>query len=248
MSFAAVSQSLEPGAPITLIEVDCTAFDGDVLYFHNYEIPYTADELLAAGDVDSLPAKPIYWQGIRYDAWPAQVTGLEKSSEGTSPRPKLAVANLDYSITRLCETFHDLLLAKVTVHNTFAEFLDAKNFPAGNPNADPEKEQIDTWYIDTKTLENDTSVEFALASPADVQGQKLPNRQMTSRCTWCMRGDYRKADCGYTGTNYFDKDGNPVDNPALDECGGTVASCKLRFGKDAELPFGGFPAIALIRL
>ncbi|OWF79246.1 phage minor tail protein L [Yersinia kristensenii] len=249
MSFTSNVQKLEPGSRVILIEVDCTSFGGEVLYFHKDEIAYTEAELLAlSDDIDVLPAKPIYWQGIRYDAWPAEVSGLEKTSEGTSPRPKLAVANLDGSISALCRAFNDLLLAKVTVHHTFAEFLDANNFPAGNPSADPTQETIDVWYINRKTAANDTTVEFELASPADVQNQKLPSRQMTSRCTWCMRGNYRQADCGYTGNRYFDKHGNPVNNPALDECGGTVAACKLRWGEDEPLPFGGFAAISILRI
>ncbi|TCS68254.1 hypothetical protein EDC61_1305, partial [Sulfuritortus calidifontis] len=30
-------------------------------------------------------------------------------------------------------------------------------------------------------------------------------------------------------------------------CGKRLASCKLRFGPYAELPFGGFPAVGLLR-
>jgi lambda family phage minor tail protein L len=71
---------------------------------------------------------------------------------------------------------------------------------------------------------------------------------MTSRCAWCLQGQYRGADCGYTGTKYFGKFGNPVDNPADDVCSGTVAGCKLRWGEDEQLPFGGFPAIAITRI
>lgn len=249
MGIEADYQKLEPGSPVTLIEVDCTAFDGEILYFHSHEIPYTAEEIDAAGgDPEKLKGKPIYWQGNRYDLWPADVSGLEKSSEGTSPRPKLSVGNLDNSISSLCSIYHDLLQAKVIVHRTLMHYLDAKNFPEGNPSADPEQEQIDVWYIDTKTTDNDTNVIWTLASPADVQNQKLPKRQMTSRCTWCMNGEYRTANCGYTGTNYFDKYGNRVDNPALDECGGTVKACQLRHGEDSELPFGGFPAISILRI
>lgn len=248
MSLKADFQRLEPGSTVTLIEVDCTAFDGEVLRFHSIELPYTPEEITAAdGDANKLPGKPIYWQGKKYELWPADVSGLEKSSEGSSPRPKLAVANLDQSISMLCMEYNDLLQAKVVVHHTLAHFLDAENFPEGNPNADPTAESIDVWYIDTKTSDNDISVEWTLASPADVQGQRLPTRQMTNRCTWCMRGEYRTANCGYTGDMYFDKYGNPVDNPALDECGGTVKACQLRWGEDAELPFGGFPAIGLLR-
>lgn len=249
MSLTSNIQKLEPGSRVTLIEVDCTSFDGDVLYFHSHEVPYTAAELLALDDdIDVLPAKPIYWQGVKYDAWPAEVSGLEKTSEGTSPRPKLSVANLDGTVSALCRAFNNLLLAKVTVHKTFAAFLDAGNFPDGNASADPEQEVVDVWYVHRKTVDNDTTVEWELASPADVQNQKLPTRQMTSRCTWCMRGGYRLADCGYTGNLYFDKNGSPVDNPAQDECGGTVSACKLRWGEDEELPFGGFAAISILRM
>ncbi|MOA38762.1 Phage minor tail protein L [compost metagenome] len=62
-----------------------------------------------------------------------------------------------------------------------------------------------------------------------------------------LQGQYRGPDCGYTGTAYFDADGNPVTDPNLDECSGTVnTGCKKRFGQGGELPFGGFPASSLL--
>ena len=95
--------------------------------------------------------------------------------------------------------------ARVTVHRTYAHYLDAENFPDGNPGADPTADSIEVWYIDSKSAENDTTVQFKLSSPVDVTGQRLPARQMLSRCAWCLQGQYRGSDCGYTGTNYFDK-------------------------------------------
>ncbi|EDE6094646.1 phage minor tail protein L, partial [Salmonella enterica subsp. enterica serovar Enteritidis] len=50
MGIAADDQKLEPGSKIELYEVDGTAFGAEVLYFHNHAIPYTAEEILAAGD------------------------------------------------------------------------------------------------------------------------------------------------------------------------------------------------------
>lgn len=249
MGIAADDQKLEPGSKIELYEVDGTAFGAEVLYFHNHAIPYTAEEILAAGDDASLlPGKPIFWQGIRYDAWPCRIEDMESNGDGSPATPKLSVANLDGSISSLCGMFQDMKQAKVTVHRTYAHYLDAENFPDGNPSADPTADSVEVWYIDSKAAENDTTVQFKLSSPVDVTGQKLPARQMLSRCAWCLQGQYRGADCGYTGTNYFDKFGNPVDNPAQDECPGTVAGCKLRWGEKEQLPFGGFPAIALIRM
>jgi len=44
-----------------------------------------------------------------------------------------------------------------------------------------------------------------------------------------------------------DSDDVATDDPARDQCGGRVRSCKLRFGQDKPLPYGGFPAAGLLR-
>ena len=91
-------------------------------------------------------------------------------------------------------------------------------------------------------------MEFTLSSPMDLQGLMIPTRQLHSLCTWCIRNKYRTGDgCDYAGTNYFDKNNNPVSDPSLDECSGTLTACKLRFGENNELSFGGFPGTSLIR-
>lgn len=249
MTITADHQKLEPGNLIRLFEVDGSAFGVDPLRFHSHPLPYSEAEITAAGnDASKLPGKPIFWQGQRYDAWPCKIEDMESNGDGTASSPKLVVANIDGSIASLCLMYQDMKQAKVTIRETYAHYLDAANFPAGNPSANPNAETVDVWYIDSKSLANDEEVQFRLSSPVDVSGQKLPARQMTNKCHWCLQGGYRGADCGYTGTRYFDKFGNPVSNPALDECPGTVQGCKLRWGEDAELPFGGFAAIGLIRM
>ena len=50
---------------------------------------------------------------------------------------------------------------------------------------------------------------------------------------------------GYTGGPVADAGGNTTSNPALDVCGKQLTDCKLRFGDDAILPFGGFPGCGL---
>lgn len=66
--------------------------------------------------------------------------------------------------------------------------------------------------------------------------------------TFLIRNKYRTGDgCDYAGIRYFDKNNNPVSDPSLDECNGTLTACKLRFGEHNELPFGGFPGTSLIR-
>lgn len=250
MSLNSDYQKLEPGNPVRLFEVDGTAFGvSDVLRFHAYNIAHTADEIQAAGgDESRLPAKSIWWQGEEYRAWPCQIEGLEASTSGSGAQPRLLVANLDGSITALCLAYDDLLQAKVTIHDTLAHYLDARNFADGNPQANPLEEKLQTWYIDSKSSETKMQVEFTLSSPMDLQGLMIPTRQLHSLCTWCIRGKYRSGDgCDYAGTRYFDKFNNQVEDPSLDQCSGTLTGCKLRFGENEELSFGGFPGTSLIR-
>lgn len=241
-------QLLEPGNEIRLLEVDCTAFGGDILRFHGHNIPHTPAELEAAAtSPDPLPAKSIWWQGEEYAAWPMEISGLEVTGDGTAPTPTLRVGNIDGSISALCLLFDDLVQAKVIVRDTFAHYLDAVNFPDGNAQADPTQEKVQTWYIDQKSSEDGETVEFALSSPADVQGQQTPARMIQSSCHWALTGGYRGPDCGYTGGPVADIDGNPTSDPALDQCGGLLGDCKARFGQNNPLPFGGFPASSIIR-
>lgn len=250
MSINSDYQKLEPGNAIRLFEVDGSAFGvSDILRFHSHSIPHTEAEIIAAGgDESKLPAKSIWWQGEEYKAWPCQVEGVEASTSGSGAQPKLSVANLDSSITALCLHYDDLLQAKVTIHDTLAQYLDARNFTSGNPSADPTQEKLQVFYIDSKSSETNQVVEFTLSSPMDLQGLMLPTRQLHAMCTWCIRGKYRTGDgCDYAGTRYFDDKNNPVDDPSLDKCSGTLRGCKLRFGENEELPFGGFPGTSLIR-
>lgn len=251
MSLNSDYQKLEPGNTVRVIEVDGTAFGVDeVLRFHNYNIPHSPAEISAAGgDESKLPAKSVWWQGVEYSAWPYQIEGLEKSTSGSSASPKLTVANISSTITALCLAYDDMLQAKVTIHDTLADYLDARNFVEGNPSANPAEEKLQVWYIDAKTNEvAGESVEFTLSSPMDLQGLMIPTRQLHSLCNWCIRGKYRSGDgCDYAGTGYFDKNNKPVTDPSLDECNGTLTACKLRFGENEQLSFGGFPGTSLIR-
>ena len=243
-------QSLEPGNKVRLIEVDGSTFGvDDVLRFHAYNLPHTEEEIAAAGgDESKLKAKSIWWQGEEYAAWPYQIEGLEASTEGNSAQPTLTVADIESKITALCLAYDDMLQAKVTIHDTLAQYLDAANYPEGNPAADPQQEKLKVFYIDAKDSETHEVVAFKLSSPMDLQGLMIPTRQLHSLCTWCIRNKYRSGDgCDYAGTRYFDKHNNPVDDPSQDECPGTLTACKLRHGESNELPFGGFPGTSLIR-
>jgi len=242
-------QKIEVDNIIQLIEVDGSDFNLDTLRFHAYDVPYSDEEIEQYGkDKNDLPAKSIWWKGNEYKAWPYEITGIESSTDGTVATPRLKVSNIENSITALCLAFDDLLQAKVTIRTTLKKYLDERNFKEGNPEADPTQERTNVFYVNGKTNENSSTVEFILSTPMDLQGLMIPTRQMHSTCYWCLRGWYRSGNgCSYAGLNYFDKNNNPVDDPSEDVCAGTVTACKKRFGHDKEIPFGGMPGTSLLR-
>ena len=248
MSFNSEVQKLAPGELIQLIEIDGSAFGAAIMRFHAHNIPHTQAEIAAAGnDAQRLKPKSIWWQGNEYEAYPYEITGLAATSDGSQPTPRLSVANLSNLVSSLCLTFNDMVQAKVRVHDTFAKYLDAVNFPEGNALADASQERVQVFYIDSKSTETNSVVEFQLCTPFDLQGQQLPSRQIHGLCTWCIRGWYRSGrGCDYSGGACFDKDDEPIDDPALDVCGGRVSSCKKRFGDAQPLAFGGFPGSNLL--
>ncbi|WP_321866763.1 phage minor tail protein L [Paraburkholderia tropica] len=220
MTIAADIQQLEPGRLIELFEVDCTAIGGDVLRFHGH-----------------LQSASIIWQGLEYKAWPIQGSGFERTSDAQQPSPTLTVANVDGTISALCVYLEDLVGAKVSRHRTLSKYLDAVNFPDGNPTADPGEEMaVELWYVEQKSSETNETVEFTLKSALDFGGQQLPARQIASLCQF----QYRDAYCGYTGAAYFTSDDVATDDPSLDRCSKKVSGCECRFGVNQPLSWGGF--------
>ena len=122
--------------------------------------------------------------------------------------------------------------------NTYIETTSSRN-----PNADPlQYLDREIWTIDRKSTENSAIMEWELTAPYDLVGVKLPKRQcIQNACVW----KYKSAECGYTGTNYFDKNDIAVASAAQDVCAKRLSSCKARFGSTAILPFGGFPSVGL---
>jgi lambda family phage minor tail protein L len=187
----------------------------------------------------------VVFNGNTYTRIPVKADGFEFTNTGTLPRPTLSISNTDGTMTTLLllvnatTAGNDLGGAEVRRIRTLKKFLD------GEATADPNAKFPDErWYIDRKASESRDSVTFELASKFDLAGQKLPKRQVVANvCQWV----YRSSECSYTGSNYFDVNGNTVSTLAADVCGKRVESCKLRFGNTAELPFGSFPGAGLTK-
>jgi phage-related protein len=114
-----------------------------------------------------------------------------------------------------------------------------------NPYADANAHfQDEVWYVNRKVGENRVFAEFELSTLHDVQGVRLPRRQTIQNvCPWVYKG----AECGYVPGSMFTTADVSTANPALDVCGKRLSSCKARFGTYAQLPYGGFPGVGLIK-
>lgn len=221
MTLAYDVQTLEPGGLVELFELDGSVLGAEVLYFHGYTQVGT-----------------ITWKGIAYSPWPIKAEGFEATTD-QPPQPMLSVGNVDGSISLLCYQFADMVGTTLTRRRTLSKYLD------GQPGADPTQEMpSDIWFIERKASEDNQVVQFELSSPMDFGGVQLPRRQIiANQCSWA----YRSAECSYAGGPVAKIDDTATSDPALDRCGKRLTSCKLRFGANAQLPFGGFPAAALIR-
>lgn len=225
MTIEQVVQKLEPGSLVELYELDATSVGGGVVRFH------------------AMKDGPIFWQGQEYSAWPIKAEGFELTSEQQAS-PTLMIGNVDGSISVLCLTYDDFIGCKLTRRRTFAEFLDAANFPGGNPSAAPDEERIEVYYVDRRRSETREAVVFELASPLDFQGMRLPGRQIiANHCPFTYRGE----GCGYTGVAVANAKDEPTTVMVDDRCGKRLQSCELRKWPDGQLNFGGFPAAGLVR-
>ncbi|UVA80473.1 phage minor tail protein L [Pandoraea commovens] len=229
MPTSADVQTLSPGGVVELFELDASELGAGMFHFHGYSTEQS-----------------IWWRGVEYSPWPVAGDGFLITGEGQQATPTLSVGDVNNTISALCVLYEDLAGAVITRRRTLAKYLDARNFPDGNPLANPDESlSVDIWLVEQKTNEEPGErVDFELASPLDFNDKQLPGRAIIANvCSWRYRG----PECGYTGTNYFDQRGNPVDDAARDVCGKCLSDCKKRFGEFNELSFGGFPAADLTR-
>jgi len=241
-------QKLEPSAVIDLFEIRLNKKVNNV------------DEVLRYHSGTNELTAPIQFNGLTYPAAPVEVSGFEATSKGQIPRPTLKVANVNGAISSLIvQQNYNPLRAEVVRIRTFAKFLDAANFSAGNPTADGDAKTQEHWYIDRIASENLQFVEFELTAKLDLTNLELPRRKVTEFCPW----QYRGSRCTYAGNRFYRVDDVEISKAEMtnlasangltfaeavskfDVCGKRVSSCRLRFPKnegenDLALPFGGF--------
>ena len=252
-------QKLSVTGLVSLYELDATALGAGILYLHghsNHEdwnkiYSLVGDESNLAGEEYKLEGgvyRDIIFNGITYNPVAISSEGLEMRGDGKASSPTLAMANniegVQGAVSAYCLNYSDFAGAKLTVINTLAKYLDPENFTKGNPEASNEyKKQV--WYIEQKISENALQVTFELSNPVDFGSQRIPCREINNYCQWAINGEYRGEDCGYIGSEMYDINDNPTDNPELDICSGRLQGCNARFGKNEPLNFGGFPSSSI---
>ena len=216
------AQDLEIASPlIDLFEMTIgTTVDAsdpeNVLYFH------------AAKDLDAATAnKDIIFDGNTYTTLPIELDDIEKKTGGAMNRPKLTIANVESIlktgsafktqmedgswdgtvdeelVTATGFTLDDLIGQRLTRRRTLEKYT-------GSGVAAVEFD-TETFVIDRVASKNPIFVELELASPADIGGVRVPNRQVIGKyCPWVYQGaegSVTQSACSWSKNNQFTKDG-----------------------------------------
>tara|TARA_Y100000356_G_scaffold2020_1_gene1483 strand:- start:114 stop:746 length:633 start_codon:yes stop_codon:yes gene_type:complete len=149
----------------------------------------------------------IVFDSIQYIKMPIDASGFEFKSKQL-PRPRLQISNILGTFTTLILTLpQGLEGAKVTRLRTLERYIDNVNFDPGhflledgidnallqendsvikleeinNPHGTPDASALfpkEVYFIDRKTIENRQIVEFELSAKFDLDGVRLPKRQV----------------------------------------------------------------------
>ena len=147
----------------------------------------------------------LIFDDVEYTRMPIEASGFEFNGKQL-PRPKLTVSNILGTFTTLLLTLpQGLEGAKVTRIRTLERYIDHENFAIGdilletgsvllqedasyiiqesgdNPHGTPDPTATfpnEVYFVDRKTIETRDIVQFELAASFDLQGVRLPKRQV----------------------------------------------------------------------
>ena len=152
--------------------------------------------------VSNINYAPIVFDGNTYYAMPIEISAFEIKSDGAANRPTLSIANIE-SILRDTSLFQnaddggtngitgfkleDLIGKRFTQRQTLEKYLTI------DPSTVSTKAVVEfpkrVWYIDRIKVKNATLAVFELANPYDLEGIKLPHRQVIGKyCPWEYQG------------------------------------------------------------
>jgi len=190
------ASKLEPSSIVDLFDIDLT----DLASERGISID-ESERIFRFHNQVKLLTSNIIWQNRVYVPAPIEADGFSKTSEGSLPTPilRMTVSELGIPLLALLKEkirlFGDLVGCKLTRYRTFAAFLTISNFNSNNTPNNLRTDEYsefppEIWYFNRKTRENKSIIEYNLSSILDVEGIKLPKRQMISkRCTENYRGE-----------------------------------------------------------
>jgi lambda family phage minor tail protein L len=223
MTLAIETRQQTPSALVDLYILDLNPIGVSQIYFF---YPGT--------DADNLP---LNYLGQTYNPWPVVMSGFVRKGDGSENRPKASVSNINGAITGEVDLYDDLVGATLTRRRTLKSYIDA----------DIAEFADELYFIEQKTAENATVINFDLSSPLDYIDKQLPGRlAIANACPWRYKSTANGSGCSWPGidsSKWFDRNGDPVMSSTLDECGKRLSDCKLRFGANNELDYGGFPSL-----
>ena len=234
-------EAIEVDAEVSLLTVDASAIGGSVYRFT------PAPVIDGSGD----KVAPVF-NGVTYPVIPFTAEGMDFTSGGPLPQPtvRFLTAHVDNDPTTQTAILLALMRGLDDMLGAIIKKLAQCAHP-GHLGTDPNPLATlgqDIFTVSQKSAETPNFVEFTLKSAIDVDDLQLPRRQVLDFCPFKYRNwtgsawDYTGVACPYTGTNFFDAEDNPVVAEADDVPSRSLNCCKLRFGANAVLPFGGFPA------
>lgn len=140
---------------LELFEIDCTTIQGvETMY------------LLTSNQT------AVQFGGDTYQPFPIQITGVEQTSDGAPPRPRLDIANINKLFGTLAFMYGDIVGAKVVYIRTFEPYLNQESRISAPPMR---------YFIGRKISHNKVGLSFELRSPLDKERAYLPKRQMLKR-------------------------------------------------------------------
>tara|TARA_X000001382_G_scaffold96251_2_gene70646 strand:+ start:711 stop:2195 length:1485 start_codon:yes stop_codon:yes gene_type:complete len=186
----------------------------------------TVGMVITGAGITGTDYSPIVFDGNTYYALPMEMTDFEIKSDGAQNRPTIAVGNVesimrtssafqnadDGGSTGLSEFSMDKLIGKrITKRQTLEKYLSL------DPTTVSTKAIVEypkrTYIIDSIKQKTESAVIFELANPFDLQGIKLPRRQIIGKyCPWAYQGlsfDTPTGACSWTpnGELSVDDDG-----------------------------------------
>ena len=187
-------QKINPSNIVELfqLQLDTTIHGADTTYyFHNGVSENNNGNLI--------------FDSVEYTRMPIEASGFEFNGKQL-PRPKLRISNILGTFTTILLTLpQGLEGAKVTRIRTLERYIDHINFDIGdilledesellqendslvsqessdNPHGTPDPTATfpdEVYFIDRKSTDNIDIIEFELAASFDLQGVRLPKRQV----------------------------------------------------------------------